>query len=178
MKLIRWQFILSIVSIVAIFYVAFMFVPRIMQSRNITPINIDQRTIDQRQLSAVRDLKGTWEGKASFNAGQTGRCTLNESITLTINNQTENAISGIMTFTDLSGTPNTAGMRACNLGKFPVAITGDIVGTRIENINAGMMGTYAGTYTQDTITLNQTGTVDNGYGVRNVIGGQANLLRQ
>lgn len=135
-------------------------------------------TIMQRKLSAVRDLKGTWTGQATFNAGQPGRCTLNEELTLVINDQTENGISGTLTFTDISGTPNSARMRSCSLDTYNAPVNGTVVGTRIENMNGGIMGTYSGSYTQDTIMLNQLATVDNGYGVRNVMSGSASLLRK
>lgn len=157
--------------------------------RNIVPATIDQRaidqrTIEQRQLSAVRDLKGTWEGKATFNLGQKGRCSLPGTITLTINNQTENAIFGTFIFDYGSGeyTYPSPGAKApltgCRPGATTFPITGNLVGTKIENISCGILGIFSGSYTRDTITLNQTEAVDNGYGVKEIMNGPANLLRQ
>jgi hypothetical protein len=99
------------------------------------------------------------------------------TFTLVITNQNENTIAGNLTFNHEAGTPTPPAV-TCRGGAYNQAINGNLVGTRIENINDGIMGTFSGSYTENTITLRQTATVDNGFGVRNVMSGTANLLRK
>jgi len=145
-----------------------------MQNRNFVPTTIDQRQVDQSrsQLTAVRELKGAWGGTADFRRPTAGggSCTWSERINLIITDQSENGITGNMTFTALKGT--AAGPVRCISGANGTApFAADLTGTRINNLARGNY-IFSGSYTQDTITLNQTNDTGN-----NMVG-TLNLLRQ
>ena len=153
--------------------------------RNITPYSVDQRTIDQqtidqRQLSAVRDLKGTWEGHANFVTNQNGRCDMPGTLILTINNQNENTISGNYTLNYQSGKYHApAGWKShdCTPGTSTDSLNGNISGTSV-NITLETFGLFSGSYTQDTLTLNEVNPLPDSYGGIWSAAGVINLLRK
>lgn len=127
------------------------FIPQTVTQRTITP-----QTIDHRQLSAAKDLKGTWEGvvNARQNPYSGGRyCEWKQKITLTIASQTGNTITGTMTFNTLSA--NGVGGVTCATGTTTLGFTANIAGSRIDNFTVGP-DVFSGSFTQDTITLTQT----------------------
>jgi len=146
-----------------------------LQNRNFVPINIDQQQIDQRQieqqkLSTVRDLKGTWRGTASFTISTLNPCSEKTQLTLTINNQTENTINGTWS--------NTGGR--CLLASDNQVFNANLSGTRINNLNLmPALGRYSGSYTEDTVTLNQEAPGQfNGGTINLTVRGPINLIRQ
>ncbi len=139
------------------------------------PRQTEQRGINLQKLSAVKNLKGTWEGKATFNTQ--GKCTWDVTLTLVINDQTENTISGTMTYYSTSGAPIGGAFRVCRsareIGQAPYStpVTGDVVGTRIENLKGGFLS-FSGSYTNDTMTLDKYTSSEG------VMVGVANLLKK
>ncbi len=161
-------FVLAAFVLIGISFHAFQAKPFV--PKTITPQPIVQRTIDQSksQLAPVRNLVGTWAGTASLSWTTLDPCTGNAQLTLVINNQTEDAINGTV---DLGAGP-------CTVDDGPGAFNAGLTGTRINNFAIGGLGTFSGSYTKDTITLNQTTIGRGNAGITVTVNGPINLLRQ
>lgn len=161
--------------LIGTFFGAIALTSAIIYFKPFEPKQIERRTIELQKPSAVKNLKGTWEGSATFNTRST--CSWNVTLTLVINDQTENGISGTMTYYSLTGTTiggaNVKCRSARDIGQTPYStpITGDVVGTRIENLKGGFL-LFSGSYTQDTITLDKYTSSEG------VMIGSANLLKK
>lgn len=146
---------------------------RDFQPRNIEQKAIDQRTVDKQKLTPARNLVGTWRGSAKYKFNQTPQsyCYVFFDVVLKIGNQTDNRINGSV---------DVAWSRSEQHGNFPCAqvpdrtdgVTGTVFGSRLK-IGAGQQGEFDGSFTTDTITLNQPKD-EAGDGVE----GPINLLRQ
>ena len=136
--------------------------------RTITP-----QTITQQGLSETIDLRATWVGNVTFWASTwtdpSVYCIYKGKETLQITAQSETTIAGSVIY-NLTGTPH--GYIECGPVRDNIGINSTISGTRITNLKAAGYGTFAGSYTTDTITLNQTAS--NQFRQK----GPANLLRQ
>lgn len=144
------------------------FIPQPFVQRAIVP-----RTVEKRQLEPARNLVGNWQGTAKYIFNQTAisYCDMWFNVTLTIANQTGNNIGGNVVVTWQKSEQH--GNFAC--AAVPPTndpINGTISGSRL-NFNAGGQGNFTGSFTTDTITLNQPRDA-NGDGLV----GPVNLLRQ
>lgn len=170
-----WNIKITPFVVIGTFFGAIAITSAIIYFKPFEPKQIEQRTVELQKPSAIKNLKGTWEGNATFNSR--GKCSWNVTLTLVINDQTANGISGTMTYYSLSGSPINGVNVKCrstrDLGQAPYStpVTGDIVGTRIENLKGGFL-LFSGSYTQDTITLDKYTSTEG------VMIGVANLLKK
>ena len=149
-----------------------------LQNRTFTPQTLQQRTIDQRKieqkkLTPARNLVGDWQGNGKYIFHQTdvSYCDMNFQIDLKITSQKDNKIGGNVTVTWLNAAQH--GNFAC--AQVPTTndpVNGTVTGSRLT-INAGNGGNFTGSFTTDTITLNQPKDA-NGDGLV----GSIKLLRQ
>lgn len=149
-------------------------VPRTITPRRITPRTITPRRITPQQLTPARNLVGGWRGNAKYVFHQTpiSFCYYNFLVDLTIAAQNGNNINGNVTTSFISSEQH---------GNFNCAVppnnnnafAGTVAGSRLT-INAGNdLGNFTGSFTTDTITLNQSLNGDN-----DGVVGSVNLLRQ
>ena len=118
------------------------------------PITIN-KTISN--LSPAGNLTGTWLGTATFKNTENPihYCTLSGNLTLKLT-QSGNQINGQFVYAMSKGVPfgdNTQ----CTLSTDTYQISANVSGSRIENLStADSYGTFMGSFTTDTITLNQS----------------------
>lgn len=170
-----WNIKITPFVLIGTFFGAIALTSAIIYFKPFEPRQIEQRTINLQKPSAVKNLKGTWEGKATFNTG--GKCSWDVTLSLTINDQTENTISGTMTYYSTDGAAIGGAFVKCRsareIGQAPYStpVTGDVVGTRIENLKGGFLS-FSGSYTTDTITFDKYTSSEG------VMIGIANLLKK
>lgn len=137
---------------------------RQFEQRDFQPRNIEQRTIQQRQLSAARDLKGTWEGAVGYgldfiNSGS-HHCFSKYVMHLVVNNQTDDTITGTVAFSNDHLNPGDDCEVATAVPTTPIPARASIGSSSISNIDFGAffasLGGFSGSFTTDTITINQT----------------------
>lgn len=179
-----WQIILAIILFPILTGMGII-VFRELENRDFEPQTVEQRNIDasrpilenrdseQRQLSAARNLKGDWAGNAIFNFQITpnSSCLVTFGVTLHITSQQDNTIRGNVDLGWLKS--EQRGNFACQ----PVPpsndpVNGTVTGSRLA-LDAGQQGAFTGSFTTDTITLNQPKDAD-GDGLESPI----HLLRQ
>ena len=145
------------------------------QSQGITPRVIQQRAVQPSQgLTPARNLVGTWQGTAQYIFHQTdiSYCLIKFDVVLTIASQTGNNIAGNVVVTWQSAEQH--GNFACaQVPQTNDPVNGTISSSSITNLNAGTQGNFTGSFTTDTITLNQP---KNGDG--DGLNAPLNLLRQ
>jgi len=123
------------------------------------PHQFQPRTIEQQKLSAARDLKGTFEGAITFmesnTTSGTDYCKHSYSMRMIIENLTNTKISGTLAFKFESITGRCSSNET-NVWGNPVAFTASISGSKITRLDLGaLQGVFSGSFTTDTITLNQ-----------------------
>jgi len=140
------------------------------QNYSFTPVTIDKTSSN---LSPAGNLTGTWSGTATFKNTENPSyyCTFSGNLTLKLT-QSGNQVNGQFIYTMSKGVPfgdNTQ----CTLSTDTYQISAKASGSRIENLaTPDSYGTFMGSFTNDTITLNQSKITS----LKLV--GPANLLRQ
>ncbi len=162
-------------AVVVVGFVLFRFLPR----------TLDIRTVDLRNLTPARDLKGTWEGTITFtesnNQSGSNYCTHGYLMRMVIDNLTETEISGTLSF-KFQSIKGSCSSNETAIWSPATAFTAGISGSRITHLDLGStQGVFSGSLTSDTITLNQTtlGSYDTKYSHGTyVVKTPVNLLRQ
>lgn len=164
----------GVIFTAAFFVIKYPFTLRAFQSKSqLTPHPFVLKTPQAKtQLTpAVTSLTGTWSGSATFKTTEDKDhyCTYTGSLTLRIT-QSGNNLNGRFSYTASKAKSHDSG---CDTGwtdssNIATTISGSRIGT--FNVSNGY-GSFSGSVTGDTITLNQ-----NGGSFR--MSGSANLLRQ
>lgn len=134
----------AIVVIPVVFYT--------LQNYSFIPKTINQTVSN---LSPARDLTGTWSGTATFQNTEdpTHYCTFSGKLTLKLT-QTNNQVNGQMIYIRSKNVPFGEGTQ-CTPGTDTYQISAKVSGSRIEDLTMDVYGTFIGSFTTNTITLNQ-----------------------
>lgn len=168
---------------------------RQFEQRSFQPQTIKQQNIDQRQLSAVRDLKGTWQGTMNYTrhqpdfystargTWQSGNCAYNFLLRLVINSQTDTTIAGTDSYSRQASS-NICDAQDASIDSNWSAATpfkASISGSRITSFDfsfSDVFGSLSGSFTTDTITIDPGPANQISDQVFYQLDGPINLLRQ
>lgn len=131
--------------------------PTKIKQQKVQPRQVQQQQIQPQHLSAARNLKGSWHGTAKFifYATSNSYCYIYFNVVLLIQTQTGNVVTGAVNVewdhaVQQQGSINcTAFVPTTN-----DPVRGTITGSRLY-LTAGQQGAFTGSFTGDTITLNQ-----------------------
>ncbi len=167
-----WPFVL-ITTIIIVVVPVFVFRSKSeIKIKPIENIKIDETKFN---LGAVADLKGNWEGVASFKNTNVpdNYCTFTGPIKLKITSQNNNHIYGQFMYGSTKNIPY-GGATCDNWDIETLNMEALLNGSRIENLSGGGYGIFSGSYTSETITLRQVSQGE--YKLQLV--GVANFLRR
>jgi len=125
------------------------------------------------KLSPAGNLTGTWFGRATFKNADNPDfyCSFPGNVTLTLT-QKGNKLNGQFVFAEEKGIPSNDDV-ACEEGTDSFQISAIVNGSRIEPFNiANDYGTFTGSFTSDTLILNQSKVITF------ELVGSINLIRQ
>lgn len=172
-----WQMVLLVIAfpvLAAIGIVAFQgSQAQSFGSQTITPVTVRQRTVQQQTPTPARTLVGSWHGTAQYIFHQTtiSYCLIKFEVVLAITSQHGNNLNGTVTVT-WSSAERHGNFACAQVPQTIDPVNGTLSGSRLA-LNAGSQGNFTGSFTTDTITLNQP---KNGDG--DGLAAPLNLLRQ
>lgn len=155
-----WQIVIATIAF-PVFAIIGTFQLRQFEQRDFQSQNVNIQRIDQRQLNAVRDLRGTWQGIASLKSngivhGQ--QCYSNYHMRLVIDTQTDTSIAGTESYAHQPPFAECTLTAADPTWTNPTPFNANLSGSRITSINlpffSATLEPLSGSFTSDTITIN------------------------
>ncbi len=124
--------------------------------------------------SNAPSILGTWEVSANVSDRTDSECAWSGILTLTITDQTKNTFGGTVSYNQ-----NPDPSIDCTIGNDVFAFKNvKVSGSEIKNIKIGSFGDFSGSFTENSITLDQSSS-DQGANVVYVVrNNQLNLIRQ
>ncbi len=135
--------------------IAISFIINTFKIHSFKPITIDKANSN---LTSAGDLTGTWSGVATFKNTENPSyyCTFSGNLTLKLT-QVNNQVKGQFIYVISKSVPFGEGTQ-CSMDTDTYQISANVTGSRIENLTADYYGLFTGSFTTDTVTLNQSKT--------------------